>query len=295
MRSSLTIAGVKDRIAFIGLGIMGLPMAGHLVQAGFDVTVYNRTKAKAAPLVAAGAKLADSPADAARDAAAIFLCLTDTPDVEAVLFGEHCVAAGATAGSVVVDHSTVSPVATRGWAKRLAEQGVGFVDAPVSGGDTGAKNATLSIMCGGDAQHLDRVRPFLEKMGKTITHCGPAGSGQVTKLVNQVLVLGTLAAVCEGMRLIETAGLDATTTLAAVGGGAAKSWQLENLGPKIAAADFAPGFRIDLARKDLRLVMEYATDAGVTLPGMERVQALYESIKDKHDRDGTQALIRAMR
>ena len=286
---------MKDRIAFIGLGIMGLPMAGHLVRAGFDVTVYNRTKAKAAPLVDAGAKLADSPAAAAKGATAIFLCLTDTPDVEALLFSESGVAAGAMAGSIVVDHSTVSPVATRDWAKRLAEQGVGFIDAPVSGGDTGAKNATLSIMCGGDASHLDRVRPYLENMGKTITHCGPAGSGQVTKLVNQVLVLGTLAAACEGMRLIETAGLDAGTTLAAVGGGAAKSWQLENLGPKIAAGDFAPGFRIDLARKDLRLVMEYAKDAGVTLPGIERVQALYESIKDKHDRDGTQALIHAMR
>lgn len=286
---------MNDRIAFIGLGIMGLPMAGHLLKSGAALTVFNRTRSKADPLAAAGASVADTPAGAADGASAIFLCLNDTPDVEAVLFGQDGVVTTAKPGSVVVDHSTVSPTTSRDWARRLAERQVGFVDAPVSGGDIGAKNATLSIMCGGESAHFGRVQPYLKRMGQTITHCGPAGSGQATKLVNQVLVLGTLAAVCEAMRLIETAGLDPQITLAAVGSGAAKSWQLENLGPKIAAGNYSPGFRINLARKDLRLVLEYARDAGVNLPGIERVRDLYESIKDQHDGDGTQALIHAMR
>jgi 3-hydroxyisobutyrate dehydrogenase len=286
---------VTTRIAFIGLGIMGASMARHLLSDQTSLTVFNRTRSKAVPLADAGATVAKSPGDAAREADFIFLCLTDTSDVEAVLFGDNGVAKTAKPGSIVVDHSTVSPVASKEWAKRLAAKQVGFIDAPVSGGDVGARNAALSIMCGGPADHFNRVKPLLERMGKTITHCGPAGSGQATKLVNQVLVLGTLAAVCEGMRLVETGGLDAKTTLVAVGGGAAKSWQLENLAPKIAASDYAPGFRIDLARKDLRLVREYANASGVKLPGIERVQLLYESIKDTHDRDGTQALIEAMR
>ena len=270
-------------------------MAGHLLQSGLGLTVYNRTRAKTADLAAVGAKVADSPADAARDATATFLCLTDTPDVEAVLFGENGVADAALPGSVVVDHSTVSPTASAGWADRLAERGIGFVDAPVSGGDSGARAATLSIMCGGDKTSFERVRPWLGIVGKTITHCGPAGQGQATKLINQVLVLGTLAAVCEAMALTRAGGLDPATTLAAVSGGAAKSWQLEQLWPKIAAGDFAPGFRADLALKDLRLVLAYAEDAGLKLPGVERIEALYATlVAQGHAADGTQILAQAV-
>lgn len=284
---------MKERIAFIGMGIMGQPMAGHLLKSGAELTIYNRTRSKCEPLAALGATVADTPADAAKEADVTFLCLSDTPDVEAVLFGENGVAAAAKPGSIIVDHSTVSPTASARWAKKIAEQTVGFVDAPVSGGDTGAKNATLSIMCGGDADHLDRVRPLLKKMGKTITHCGPAGQGQATKLINQVLVLGTLAAVCEAMALTKAGGLDPATTLQAVGGGAAASWQLQNLGPKIAAGDYTPGFRVWLALKDLFLVENYAKETGIELPGIERITRLYAKLlKDGYSKEGTQALAR---
>ncbi|MGC4031219.1 MAG: NAD(P)-dependent oxidoreductase [Tepidisphaeraceae bacterium] len=287
---------MAERIAFIGLGIMGGPMAGHLLKSGADLTVFNRTRTKAQPLAAAGAKVADSPAAAAQEADIVFLCLTDTPDVDAVLFGDGGIADAMKAGSIVVDHSTVSPAASERWAARLAEKQIGFIDAPVSGGDSGARAGTLSIMCGGQAADVDRVRPFFAAFGKTVTHCGVAGQGQATKLVNQVLVLGTLAAVCEAMLLTQTAGLDPATTLAAVGGGAAKSWQLEQLWPKIAAGDFAPGFRIDLALKDLRLVTQYAAERHIALPGVDRVRGLYETlVATGHATEGTQAMIKAMK
>ena len=283
-------------LAFCGLGIMGLPMAGHLLAAGHRLTVYNRTAAKAKPLADAGAAVAATPADAARDARVVFLCLTDTPDVGAVLFGPDGVAETARPGTVVVDHSTISPTATEDFAVRLAERGVLLLDAPVSGGDAGAKAATLSIMAGGDPAAFAAVRPLLEILGKTITHCGPAGRGQATKLVNQVLVLGTLAAVCEAIALTEAGGLDPATTLAAVGGGAAKSWQLDNLWPKIAAGDFSPGFRADLALKDLRLVEAYAGASGVRLPGIARVAGLYARlIQQGRGGEGTQTLVHAVR
>ncbi|MGN6727848.1 MAG: NAD(P)-dependent oxidoreductase, partial [Tepidisphaeraceae bacterium] len=270
---------IPTPLAFIGLGIMGLPMAGHLLRAGNDVTVYSRTKSKAEPLLRAGAKWADTPAAAASKAVTTFICVTDTPDVEAVLFGEQGVAAGALLNSIIVDHSTISPSATQAFAKRLAERKLALIDAPVSGGDTGAKNATLSIMCGGERQAFDRVRPLLETMGKTITYCGPSGAGQLTKLVNQVLVLGTLNAVCEAMTLVKSGGLDPATVLAAVGAGAAKSWQLENLAPKIAAGDFEPGFMVDLAQKDLRLVLEQADAAQLALPGTAWVHQLFNTVQ----------------
>ncbi|MGN6626972.1 MAG: NAD(P)-dependent oxidoreductase, partial [Tepidisphaeraceae bacterium] len=188
-----------------------------------------------------------------------------------------------------------SPSATQAFAKRLAERHLSLIDAPVSGGDSGAKNATLSIMCGGERSAFDRVRPLLETMGKTITYCGPSGAGQLTKLVNQVLVLGTLNAVCEAMTLVKSGGLDPATVLAAVGAGAAKSWQLENLAPKIAAGDFEPGFMVDLAQKDLRLVLEQADAAQLALPGTAWVHQLFNTVqKLGGGRQGTQALYRAI-
>ena len=280
-------------LAFIGLGIMGLPMAGHLLAARYRVTVHTRTRLKADSLVTAGAEWAASPADAAGRVDIVFVCVNDTPDVEAVLFGKHGVAASARPGTVLVDHSTISPAATRDFAARLARQGVKLIDAPVSGGDSGAKAGTLSVMCGGDREAFDAVRPLLEHVGKTITYCGGSGQGQATKLVNQVLVLGTLAAVCEAMALVRTGGLDPATTLSAVGGGAAASWQLQHLGPKIAAGDYTPGFRVDLALKDLRLVLELASEMGVALPTIDRLRGLYDTLaRTGHAGDGTQALAR---
>lgn len=274
---------------------MGLPMAGHLLAGGNAVAVNNRTRSKADALIGGGATWADSPGDAARDADFVFICVTDTPDVERVLFGERGVAAAAKRGSVVVDHSTISPAATKDFAAKLAKQGVTLLDAPISGGDVGAKNATLSIMCGGEKSAFDRALPLLNLMGKTITHCGPSGAGQITKLVNQVLTLNTLYAVCEAMSLVKAGGLDPATVLSAIGAGAGRSWQLENLGPKIAAGDYAPGFMIDLAQKDLRLVLEQAVASNVTLAGATRVHELFKIVQQLGGgRQGTQALFRAM-
>lgn len=278
-------------LAFIGLGIMGLPMAGHLLAAGHRVTVATRTKSKAEPLLAKGAAWVDSPAEAAAAADVVFTCVPDTPDVESVLLGKGGVIEAARSGLVVVDHSTISPSATRDMAAKLAARGVTLLDAPVSGGDIGARNATLSIMVGGDAAAFTAVEPLLRVMGKTITHCGGSGTGQLTKLVNQILVSVTNLAVCEALTFAAKAGLDPQKTIQAVGGGAAGSWQLTNLGPRMIAGDFAPGFMIRLQQKDLRLVAEAAKELGLDLQALERVTDLFNRAGiDGRGDQGTQAL-----
>jgi 3-hydroxyisobutyrate dehydrogenase len=279
------------RVAFIGLGIMGKSMAGHLLAAGYPLVVHSRSKSKADELIARGATWADSPATAAVGADVVFVCVTDTPDVGAVLLGETGVRESARPGLIVVDHSTISPGATRGFAEKLAIFGTTLLDAPVSGGDVGARNATLSIMVGGDETAFEKVSPLLKVMGKTITHCGASGTGQLTKLVNQILVSVTNLAVCEALTLATAGGLDAAKTITAVAGGAAGSWQLTNLGPKMIAGDFAPGFMIDLQFKDLRLVLEAAAEAGVQLETTRRVTQLFSMARDwGRGREGTQAL-----
>ena len=190
---------MSQRLAFIGLGIMGGPMAGHLLAAGHPLVVNTRTQSRAGELLSRGATWAHSPADAASDADVIFLCLPDTPDVEAVLLGDRGVIHGAKSGAIVIDHSTISPAATREMAATLRERNVSLLDAPISGGDVGAKNATLSIMVGGNASAFATVEPLLRLMGKTITHCGDSGTGQLTKLVNQILVTVTNLAKCEAL------------------------------------------------------------------------------------------------
>ena len=293
MAESNASSQTTPRIAFIGLGIMGLPMAGHLLSAGYALTVHTRSKNKADGLLARGAKWADTPAAAAAQADVVFICVTDTPDVEAVLFANDGVHKSARPGMIVVDHSTISPGATRGFAEKLSQLGTTLLDAPVSGGDVGAKNATLSIMVGGPADAFEKVSPLLKVMGKTITHCGPSGSGQMTKLVNQVLVSVTNLAVCEAMTLAVAGGLDAAKTITAVSGGAAGSWQLSNLGPRMIAGDFAPGFMIDLQYKDLRLVLEAAASAGVKLETANRVTELFAAARERGlGREGTQALFK---
>jgi 3-hydroxyisobutyrate dehydrogenase len=282
---------MPTRIAFIGLGIMGGPMAGHLLAAGHSLTVHTRTKSKAEGLLSHGATWADCPADAAALADVVFICVTDTPDVQAVVLGQRGILAAARPGLIVVDHSTISPSATRDVAASLAQRGAHFLDAPVSGGDSGARNATLSIMVGGDPAAFDIVLPLLGHMGKTITHCGPSGAGQLTKLVNQVLVSVTNLAVCEALTFAMNNGLDPQKTLQAIGGGAAGSWQLANLGPKMIAGDFAPGFTIDLQQKDLRLVLQAAGESKTPLPAASLVHQLFTAAQaDGRGKEGTQAL-----
>lgn len=278
-------------VAFIGLGIMGAPMAGHLLRAGHAMTVFSRTRSKATPVVREGATLVESPVEAARHADVVFICVTDTPDVEEVLLGKQGVIHAARKGLIVVDHSTISPSATREMAARLHEKGAALLDAPISGGDVGARNATLSIMVGGDKKAFTKVEPLLKLMGKTIIHCGPSGAGQLTKLVNQILVAVTLMGVSEAMIFATKNGLDPQKTLEAVGGGAAASWQLLNLAPKMIANDFRPGFMINLMQKDLRLLMQSAEESNTSLPAASLVHQLFAAAQAAgHGKDGTQAM-----
>ena len=282
---------MTQRLAFIGTGIMGAPMAGHLLAAGHSLTVHTRTKARSGEILRAGARWGDTPADAARDADVVFINVPDTPDVESVITSPHGVLSVARPGQLVIDHSTISPSATRRLNDLLSAKGATLLDAPVSGGDVGARNATLSIMVGGDPAAFARARPLLEKLGKTITHCGPSGAGQLTKLVNQVLVSVTNLAVCEALVLARKGGLDPQKTIAALAGGAAGSWQLSNLGPRMLAGDFAPGFMIDLQVKDLRLVLEAAHELGLSPAAVALVQRLFERAQSQgRGRQGTQAL-----
>ena len=279
------------RLGFIGLGIMGRPMAGHLLKAGHPLTVHNRTAGRAQELAAAGARTAASAAAVAEVSDVVFTMVSDSPDVEAVIAGSGGVLEGIRPGSLVVDMSTVSPEVERRRDARLRERGCALIDAPVSGGDIGARNATLAIMVGGEAAHIERVLPVLRLMGKTITHCGAVGSGQVAKLCNQILVSVTLLGVSEALLLAGRSGIDPRTLIEAVRGGAAGSWQLENLGPHIAAGDFEPGFMVDLLQKDLRLVMEAGETAGAPLPGAALVRQLFRSAQAHGEgRRGTQVL-----
>jgi len=279
------------RTAFIGLGIMGGPMAGHLLAAGYPLTINTRTKSRAQELLARGAKWANTPAEAATNADVVFICVPDTPDVHAVVSGKDGIASATRAGQIVVDHSTISPTATREMAEAVAGKGAKFLDAPVSGGDVGARNATLSIMVGGDEGAFNQARPLLEKMGKTITYCGSSGNGQLTKLVNQILVSVTNLAVSEALTFAKASGLDAAKTVTAVGGGAAGSWQLTNLGPRMLAGDFAPGFMIKLQQKDLRLALQAAKERGVNLNALPLVHRLFDqALAEGRADQGTQAL-----
>ena len=286
----------KPQLGYIGLGIMGLPMAANLMDAGYLMSVWNRTAAKAAPLVECGATLAESPADLARRGpAVIFVNVTDTPDVEAVLFGEAGLADAVRPGTIIVDHSTISPDAARDFAKRLAQQGVDFIDAPVSGGDIGAQQGTLSIMAGGRDEAVQAVMPMLDVVGSSTVHLGEAGLGQVCKACNQVAGMVTLLGVCEAMALAKKAGLDLDKMIQVVGGGAAGSWQLANLGPKIAVRDHDPGFMIDLVNKDLAIVLDTAKRAGLSLDATAHVADLFKQVASTGGgRLGTQAVAKAL-
>ena len=255
-----------ERIGFVGLGTMGAAMAANLRRVGFEVTVWNRTPGRAGELVAQGAVEAATPADVARASDIVVSCVSDTPDVESVLFGEAGVAEGLASGGLVIDCSTISPSATAGFAARLAERGIGFVDAPVSGGSEGAKQATLTIFVGGEAADAERARPVLAAMGRTITHFGPAGSGQAVKAVNQVVLAGAYLGVAEGIVLAMKAGLDPALVAEALNGGAARSWVLENRSGRMIANDYPLGFRTALHLKDLAIALGLAKETGTSIP-----------------------------
>jgi len=282
---------MSERIGFIGLGIMGRPMALNILRKGLPLTVWNRTRSRMKPLTDEGAESGASPADIASRSDITITMVSDSPDVEEVILGNAGVLTGAPKGSVIVDMSTISPSLTRRIAGLCRRQGVEMLDAPVSGGDVGAAAGTLSIMVGGEKRTFDRVRPVLEAMGKTITYCGPSGSGQATKLCNQVIGALNLLALCEGLVLGIKAGLDPSTLLQAVSSGAAGSWILSNLGPKIVAGNMAPGFMVKLEQKDLRLVMEAAHELGVSLAGTSLVQQLFNAVEASGGAElGTQSL-----
>jgi 3-hydroxyisobutyrate dehydrogenase-like beta-hydroxyacid dehydrogenase len=279
-------------IGWIGTGIMGAPMARRLLAAGYRVRAFNRSADKARALVADGAVIAADAAQAATGAEAVFIIVPDTPDVEATLAQIEPVLKR---GQLVIDMSTIAPAAERAAASRLAARGIDYLDAPVSGGDVGARDGTLTIMVGGDAAAFGRALPLLELLGKRVTHMGPAGAGQMTKLCNQVAVAVTLEAAAEALKLAEAGGLDRARVLEAIGAGAAGSWQLSGLGPKIIERDWRPGFFIKLIRKDLRLVAEAARGCGIALPGMRLAASMFNTAAAiGHDLDGTQALAAAL-
>jgi 3-hydroxyisobutyrate dehydrogenase len=270
-------------------------MAMNLVSAGEQVVVWNRTRSRATDLEAAGADLAASPAAVARACELVLICVSDTPDVESVVFGDDGVAEGLSSGSLIIDHSTISPSATKEFASRVNELGVHWLDAPVSGGSEGAANGTLSIMVGGDAEQLDRARDLFGIMGTTITHVGPQGAGQLVKAVNQVLVVVNQLAVSEALLLAEAGDLDLESALKAVEGGAAGSWMLSNRGPQMINRDWRPGFTIDLQQKDLRLVLEAADDLGAPLPGTSLVFQMYRALQSRGlGSEGNHALVKAL-
>lgn len=285
-----------EKVAFIGTGIMGAPMAQNLLKAGYALTVHSRTRSRSEPVIEAGAAWAESPAAAAKDADVVITCVTDTGDVEKVLLAENGVIESAREGLICVDMSTISPAATRQIGHTLREKGVQLIDAPISGGEIGAIEARLSIMAGGPEDVLEKVRPILMAMGKSLTHCGPLGSGQITKLANQVMVIHTIMSIAEGLAFAERAGLDLNTTLAATSAGAAGSHSLKALGPKIIAGDLKPAFMVDLQLKDLRLVGEYAAQIKQPLPGVALATELLRALQAQgRGKDGTQALIDIIR
>ena len=285
---------MSEKIGYIGLGIMGQGMARNLLKAGFPLSVWNRTASKAEAFIAEGATAKATPAEVAADSDIILVCVSDTPDVEAVILGENGVIHGAKAGSLVIDCSTISPQATTAIAEKLAAKRVQMLDAPVSGGSEGAAKGTLSIMIGGAAEDVARAMPVFQAMGKTITHVGGTGAGQTVKLVNQVLVVGNCLAMCEALLLAQAGGVDLKKTYDAISQGAAGCWMFTNRAPQIINRDWRPGFMVSLQQKDLRLVLEAADQLGVPLPGTSLIFNLYRTIENKLGQEGNHALVKAL-
>jgi 3-hydroxyisobutyrate dehydrogenase len=286
----------RERVAFLGLGTMGAAMAGNLARAGFAVTAWNRTPGRASELAELDVRMAPNPAAAVAETEIVVVCVSDTPDVESVLFGPDGVASGARAGTLVIDCSTIAPSGSWTFAGRLKERGLSMVDAPVSGGSEGARNATLTIFVGGAEEDVERARPVLEALGKTITHVGPIGAGQAVKAVNQVILAATYLGVAEGIVLAIKAGLDVEQVVAALGGGAAQSWVLANRSGRMLDNEYPLGFKVSLHRKDLGIALELAHQLGAVLP-VTALAAQLESglIASGHGDDDMSALARSIR
>jgi 3-hydroxyisobutyrate dehydrogenase len=288
------------QIGFIGLGIMGAPQAQNLLRAGYSVTVATRTPGKAEKFAAENKSLGqiravNTAAEVAAGSDVVITMVTDSPDVVAVARGEHGIFATAKPGTIIIDMSTISPKVTQELAAEAEAKGCYWLDAPVSGGQKGAIEGTLTIMVGGDATALEKARPVLEAMGKRITHFGKAGNGQFAKLSNQVIVAGNLLSACEGLVFAAKAGLDLNTVHSALTGGAANSWALEVLGKKMIDRDFAPAFMVKLQQKDLRLVLEAASDNHTVLAGASLVHQLLAAVEaEGRGDDGTQSLFRVI-
>src|SRR5437870_4987206 len=292
---SIKVEPGKTRMGWIGTGVMGRWMCQHLLSKGYAATVYNRGRDKAKPLLDAGAAWADSPRAVAERSDVVFAIVGFPKDVREVFLGAQGALAGSRAGAVLVDMTTSEPALAREIYQAARAKGVGSVDAPVSGGDVGARNGTLSIMVGGDADVVEAVRPLLECMGKTIVHQGPAGAGQHTKMVNQVLIATNMIGVCEALLYGYKAGLDLKTVLQSVGGGAAASWSLNNLGPRIIDRNFEPGFFVEHFLKDMGIALDEAKRMGIALPGLALASQLYVAVQAQgYGRKGTHALMLAL-
>lgn len=279
-------------IGWIGTGVMGATMASRLLEAGYRLRVYNRTRAKAETLLARGARWADSPAEAVNGVDAAISIVGYPADVEQTYLGSEGVLAAEQPPSIVVDMTTSSPGLARSIAVAAEKRGIRSIDAPVSGGDVGARNGSLSIMVGGDAGALEAMRPVFKHLGQRVTHLGGPGSGQHTKMVNQILIASMMIGVCEGLVYATKSGLEPTQVIEAVGGGAAGSWSINNLGPRIVRRDFAPGFYVEHFIKDLGIALAEAKRMKLALPGLALAEQLYQSVlAHGHGRSGTQALM----
>lgn len=283
------------RVGFIGLGLIGTPMSRNLLKNGYDVVVWNRTSSRMTPVLREGASGAVSPHGIAEVSDLIITMVSDSPDVEQVILGERGVIEGVSSGSVVVDMSTISPSVTRSIAAELDKKNVDMLDAPVSGGVNGAESGSLSIMVGGKREIFDKCIPVFEAMGKKITYCGSTGMGQVTKLSNQIIGLGNMAAMCEALVFAVKAGGNPDALISAWSGGAAQSWMVENLGPSILEGHFDPGFMIDLAQKDLRLVLETAAELESPMFTTPLVSQIYRSAQQMgYGIEGIQAYVKVL-
>lgn len=293
--ATLEIAPGKTRLGWIGTGVMGTSMCGHLMARGFAMTIFNRTKAKAQPLVDKGARWADSPKAMAENADVVFSIVGYPNDVRQVILGDAGALAGSRSGTVLVDMTTSDPSLAVEIAKQAKAKGVHSIDAPVSGGDVGAREARLSIMIGGDKEIVAALQPCFEAMGKTIIHQGGPGAGQHTKLTNQILIATNMIGVCEALLYAYKAGLDLNTVMQSVSPGAAGSWSLSNLGPRVINNNFDPGFFVEHFIKDMGLALAESKRMGLSMPGLALANQMYLALQAQgHGRAGTHALMLAL-
>jgi len=285
----------KTTIGWIGTGVMGSSMCGHVLRAGYRVTLHSRTKAKAKPLLDLGATWAENSRAVATDSDLLFTMVGFPQDVRAVYFGETGILAGAQPGTLLIDMTTTDPALSRKIAERATAKGLSAIDAPVSGGDVGAHNATLSIMAGGDSEAVQAVMPLFELLGNKIVHQGGPGTGQQAKLCNQIVIAGTMVGVCESVLYGYKAGLDLNRMLDSIRGGAAACWTLDHLAPRILQRNFDPGFFVEHFVKDMGLALEESKRMGLVLPGLTLVHQLYQTVQTLgHGRSGTHALMLAL-